>query len=177
MMQLQLSDGDHYMNARIRTIVMNENKIKQNTLIKVLKFGKFETEDDTAIHLKTVTVISHDPGYKFGNPVYYLASFCRQDEEDSQGVVDGDVDTIEIQISQEVVGRQSGTEKAPENDQTLQEMYSCRFTADQKPIHSKIPSIGWKVDSHGLEPVPRTRWIPGPIRRPLGERNGGNDLK
>lgn len=143
---------------------MCENNIKQNTLIKVLKFGKLDAEEGITIHLKTITVIGQDPGYKFGNPVFYRDVLSRQDEEDSQGVVETDVDNIENEISQELVERQAYVEKSPENDQTLQEMYSCRFTANQKPIHSKIPSIGWKVDTHGLEPVPRTRWIPGPVR-------------
>lgn len=161
------------MNGRIRTSVIHENAITKNSLIKLLTFSKYESEDVTAIHVKTISVISQDPGHKFGNPVYYFDFFSPQDDDDSHGVVDGDDDAIENEISRELMERKSSIEKEPEKDYTLQELYSCRFAAHEKPIHSKIPSNGWKKDAHGLEPVPRTQWIPGPApRRPLGPNNG-----
>jgi hypothetical protein len=93
--------------------------------------------------------------------------FDEQDEDgDSQGIVNENDNPIEIEISQELMERKSGIEKDPEQDHTLLEMYSCRFSEHEKPIHSKIPSTGWKVDSHGCAPVPRARWIPGaPTKR------------
>jgi len=146
-------------------------------LIKVLKFGKFEVEEVIAVHLKTISVISQDPGYKFGNPVFYHDVLGRRDDEDSQGVVEADTENIESAISQHLVGGSFCVEGPPGNDQALQEIYSCSFAANEKPIHSKIPSVCWKVDAHGLEPVPRTTWIPGPVRRPLAIHDGKDDPK
>ena len=139
----------------------------QNSLIKVLNLDKYVGDDSNiAIHLKKISVVSQDPGHKFGNPAYYFDLFDEQDEDDSQGVVQETEEPIEIEISQELIERKAGIENDPEQDHTLLEMYSCRFSAHEKPIHSKIPSTGWKVDSHGCVPVPRTRWIPGAKPKP-----------
>mmetsp|Transcript_12999 Transcript_12999/g.14875 ORF Transcript_12999/g.14875 Transcript_12999/m.14875 type:complete len:552 (+) Transcript_12999:152-1807(+) len=174
--KLQLSDGDHFLRGKIRTSVRSKD-LEQNTLIKVLKYSKYEYSDngDIAIHLKKISIVNQDPGHKFGNPVYYYdifdveppSSSLQEVTEDAVVVIDTTaVAPIEVELSQELhhLQRQRSMpeeeREKKDDDGTLLEMYSCRFAANQKPIHSKIPSVGWKVDYHGSAPVPKTRWIP-----------------
>ena len=79
MIQLQLSDGDHFLNAKIRTASIRNKEVAQNSLIKVLDFDKYMCEDGVAIRLKKISVVSLDPGHKFGNPVYYFDLFDEQE--------------------------------------------------------------------------------------------------
>lgn len=161
-----MSDGDHYLNARIRTSSIRNKEITRNTLIKVLDFDKYLHEDCVAIHLKKISVVSQDPGHRFGNPSYYFDLFDEQNDEDSQEVVNEAERPIEDEIGQQFMQRKIELDKSTGLVQTLLNMYSCRFPIDQRPIHSKIPSDGWKVDSHGSSPAPRIRWIPGPNPSP-----------
>ncbi len=131
----------------------------------MLDFDKYICDECVAIHLKKISVVSLDPGHRFGNPAYYYDVFGQNDDDDSQEVINEMEKPIENQISQEIIEGKAGAVKALELEKTLLEMYSCRFTADKKPIHSKVPSIGWEVDIHGCAPVPRIRWIPGPQRQ------------
>lgn len=176
---LQLSDGDHCLHGKIRKSERSHN-LKTNTLIKVLRFAKYtpdnsnnsnNDDNQVAIRLKKISVVSLDPGHKFGNPVYYFDVFdAIEFVDDQDAVVMADTNSpIEVEVSQEIhselsqqgsVNNNEGNSGKNDNGGTLLEMYSCRFTSDQKPIHSKIPSTGWKMDRHGCEPVPRARWIP-----------------
>lgn len=131
-------------------------------MIKVLDFDKYISDECVAVHLKKISVVNLDPGHRFGNPVYYFDVFGEKDDDDSQEVINMTENLIEDQISQELIERTGGTEASPDRNSTLLKMYSCQFAIDQKPVHSKIPSTGWKVDIHGCAPVPRIRWIPGP---------------
>ena len=44
--------------------------------------------------------------------------------------------------------------------QELHELYCCTYHIHDKPIDSKVPSTEWQIDSHGIAPGPRCRWIP-----------------
>ena len=145
---------------------IRNKEITRNTLIKVLDFDKYIHENCVAVHLKKISVVSQDPGHRFGNPSYYFDLFDEQNDDDSQEVVKEAESPIEDEIGQQFMQGKIGMEKSTGLDQTLMNMYSCRFATDQRPVHSKIPSEGWKVDSHGSSPVPRIRWIPGPNPSP-----------
>jgi len=164
---LQLSDGEHYLNAKIRNSERSQD-LKPNTLIKVLKFTKYTTNgEEVAIHLKKISIVSLDPGHKFGNPVYYYDVFdVAEDHSPAEVVVvmeqdDNNPILLEREVTERLLLQQPPMSNKKE--QPLWELYSCRFTSQEKPIHSKLPSpfTGWKLDSHGCAPVPRlTRWIP-----------------
>ena len=112
------------------------------------------------MHLKKVSIVNHDPGLKFGNPVFFFDVYDEESEDDGQSIVSNGT-PIEVQLGQEIMQRTNANTSTSTDDRTLSELYSCRFTSQEKPIHSKIPSSGWKTDNHGLLPVPKVRWIPG----------------
>lgn len=133
----------------------------QNSLIKILNFETYIQDGCVAIHLKRLSIISQNPGHKFGNPAYYFDIFDEVDEDDGPSIISSG-SPIEVEISHELMNC-GGASPNMESVQALLELYSCRVAAGEKPIHSKIPSTGWTIDSHGCAPVPRTRWIPGPV--------------
>lgn len=112
-----------------------------------------------AIHLKKISIVNHDPGKKFGNPVFFFDVFDGDSEDDGQSIVP-DGTPIEVRLGQELMQRNASKSSNKGDDGKLRELYSCRFTAQEKPIHSKIPISGWKIDSNGLMPVPKVRWVP-----------------
>ena len=52
------------------------------------------------------------------------------------------------------------------SDQSLCELYSCRYLLSDAPADSKIPRSGWQIDSAGIAPGPKCRWIQAPPPSP-----------
>jgi hypothetical protein len=137
------------------------------------------------LQLKKLSVISQDPGHKFGNPVYYYDACDDDDDEDEAGedgshsssslssVDDGRQATLVVNPhpSTSIVHRSSleslmgsppTAVRRPfvAETQELHELFCCTYHIHDKPIDSKVPSTEWQVDSHGIAPGPRCRWIP-----------------
>jgi len=138
-------------------------ELGQNTLIKVLGFERTTREGKTSFQINKLCIISQDPGHRFGNPVRYFDVYDDTTEDDAVSIVRNN-GPIEHEIYQSLL-------LAPETqvlktDQTLLELYSCQYPLDKKPVDSKIPNIGWKIDSQGIGPGPKCRWIPSPQKEP-----------
>ena len=157
--QLHLSDGEHYLTAtmtpQLRSATRN-GEIVENTLLKVLDYEKYVSDDAVTLLLKKVSIVSQDPGQRFGNPSYYYDVFDEENEDDGQPIISTDT-PIETQICHELMQRQDTV--VSKEVQTLVELYSSKYPLEEKPIDSKIMSTGWCVDSHGTAPGPRCRWI------------------
>ena len=159
--QIQVSDGEHFLSATMAPTLRKATRngeIVKNTLIKVLDFEKQAINGHVTLRLNKVSIVSQDPGQRFGNPSFYYDVFHDKDEDDGQPIVSSDT-PIETQICQELMQRQDRVSK-DFHSQTLVELYSCMYPLKDKPVDSKILSSGWQIDSHGTSPGPRCRWIP-----------------
>jgi len=155
--QFRLSDGEHFVNARIRASSRSKD-IALNTLIKVNDYNRRVIDNQVHLDLKKVTIVSQDPGYRFGNPLYYYDVYEESaEEDDGQSIVNAET-PIENEISQDLMETQRAS--IPHESEALLELYSCTIQPDQRPVNSKIPRTGWLVDSHGESPGPKCRWIP-----------------
>lgn len=150
-------------------------EIIQNTLIKVLDFERHGVDGEVVLQINRVSIVSQDPGLRFGNPAYIFDIFDEKDKMDSQPIVTADA-PIETQICQDLIRRQDNSITSG-GEQTLLELYSCQYPLSQKPVDSKIPNIGWQIDSHGTSPGPRCRWIPGQPSTPKDSNNNNNNNK
>ena len=166
-----MSDGEHFITATLGSQLRLSNRIKEvvpNTLIKVFGFER-ETNPENggrvSIKLKKLSIISQDPGHRFGNPAYFYDVCDDQEKGDTtgQGIVSTDA-PVETQICQQLLRRNSSSSSSRRNNvdqsQTLLELYSCQYPINKKPVDSKIPQNGWHIDSHGTGPGPTCRWIP-----------------
>ena len=145
------------MGPKLRSSTRS-GEIVKNTLIKVLGFEKHFYGGRVVLQLNRVSIVSQDPGQRFGNPAFYYDVFDEEDEDDNgQPIIKTDT-PIEEQICHELMQRQDTV--VSKDAQTHLELYSCKYPLNEKPIDSKILSTGWQVDSHGTSPGPRCRWIP-----------------
>jgi hypothetical protein len=157
---MELSDGEHFITATMAPLLRSSTRSKeivQNTLIKVLDYDKDGSDGRVALQLNKVSIISQDPGHRFGNPAYYYDVFDEQEEEDGLPIVSPDA-PIETQICQELMQWHNAV--VSRDDPALLELFSCQYPLNEKPIDSKILTTGWQIDSHGTAPGPRCRWIP-----------------
>eukprot|EP00339_Tiarina_fusa_P001570 CAMPEP_0116999586 /NCGR_PEP_ID=MMETSP0472-20121206/2239_1 /TAXON_ID=693140 ORGANISM="Tiarina fusus, Strain LIS" /NCGR_SAMPLE_ID=MMETSP0472 /ASSEMBLY_ACC=CAM_ASM_000603 /LENGTH=539 /DNA_ID=CAMNT_0004699049 /DNA_START=102 /DNA_END=1718 /DNA_ORIENTATION=+ len=141
--RLLLSDGEHYITATLGSQLRSSNRIKElvpNTLIKVFGFERDSSEGRVSIKLKKLSIISQDPGHRFGNPAYFYDVCDDQEKEDEQAIVTTDA-PVETQICQALLRDRNAT--ATDETQTLLELYSCQYPINEKPIDSKIPNTGW----------------------------------
>jgi hypothetical protein len=171
---MQLSDGEHFITATMAPKLLSSTRsgeIVQSTLIKVLKFEKYVSDGRVALQLNKLSIISQDPGQRFGNPSFYYDVFDEKDEDDGQPIISSDT-PIETQICHELMQRQDAV--VSKDVQTLLELYSCQYPLKEKPIDSKIPRTGWQIDSHGTFPGPRCRWIPAQPNKKDKSPNSSN---
>ena len=106
--QIQVSDGEHFLSATMAPTLRKATRngeIVKNTLIKVLDFEKQAINGHTTLRLNKVSIVSQDPGQRFGNPSFYYDVFHDKDEDDGQPIVSSDT-PIETQICQELMQRQ-----------------------------------------------------------------------
>jgi hypothetical protein len=160
--QVQLSDGEHFITVALSprfAFSKKSNQLVQNTLIKVFNYDRTVTDGKRSFQINKLSIISQDPGHRFGNPANYFDVFQESDEDASSSFIQSSTTPIENQIYHEIL-QQSGEEKLSKGTQTLSELYSCQYPLSEKPIDSKIPNVGWRIDSHGVAPGPKCRWIP-----------------
>jgi hypothetical protein len=141
----------------------------QNTLIKVLDYERHVTDGRVSLELHKVALISQDPGHRFGNPFDYYDAFDEYNDGDSEEeelITTLEGDAIETEVSQQALMHQRGNDNTKKDSsssqQNLLKLYSCHYPVSAKPIDSKIQRTGWTVDSHGVTPSPKCRWMPGP---------------
>ena len=152
----------------------NSNRSKEivvNTLIKVLEYEKYLLDGRVALKIHRVSLISQDPGHRFGNPIdYYDVYDVNYVEKKDEPAITTYEDPIENQIRQQWIQSPNAvsttaSSSSPQQHplalaQNLVELYSCYYPVNEKPIDSKIPRTGWNIDSHGISPGPKCRWIP-----------------
>jgi hypothetical protein len=179
LLQMLLSDGDHYISATMAPGLVASNRSKeilQNTLIKVLDYERHVKDGRVSLELHKVALISQDPGHRFGNPFDYYDAFdeqydCNDDdnaeEEEEELITTLEGEAIQTEVCQQALMHQQGNNNNPKKDnsigtqQNLLKLYSCHYPVSAKPIDSKIQRTGWTVDSHGCKPSPKCRWMPG----------------
>lgn len=172
------------MTPKLRKATRTKELV-QNTLIKVLEYekcantvldGDGDRRNEVYIKLTKISIISQDPGHKFGNPVYYY-DVCDYEEDEDEGyassvsssildeshepaVVITHPDTPIVRTSDIVYSRTTQQLPLVSESQALHELYYCQYQIRDKPIDSKVPNTAWEVDSHGVDPGPKCRWIP-----------------
>lgn len=186
------------MTPKLRTATRSKELV-QNTLIKVLEYekcvntvldGDGDRRDEVYLKLTKISIISQDPGHKFGNPVYYYdvcdyevdedegyassVSSSILDESQDPAVVIPHPDTPIVRTSDTVHSRTTQQLPLVSESQALHELYYCQYQISDKPIDSKVPNTAWNVDSHGVGPGPKCRWIPS--ASPQQEEDLGDDL-
>lgn len=162
-----MSDGQNFIAVTLTPRFNTAKKYKelgQNTLIKVLGFERTTRGGKTSFQINKLCIISQDPGHRFGNPVHYFDVYDDVEDDDAAAIVQSN-NPIEHEIYQNIL-RVPQTPAEPKGDKTLLELYSCQYPLDQKPVDSNIPNIGWQIDSQGMAPGPRCRWIPSPQKEP-----------
>ncbi|KAG7351276.1 BTB/POZ domain containing protein [Nitzschia inconspicua] len=187
--KIQLSDGDHFLYAvmtpRLRSASRNK-ELAQNTLVKVTEYERCIASSNQEVvgvekgqmylHIRKLSIISQDPGHKFCNPVYYY-DVCDDESEElstfsSSSSLDGSREasvivnphpsTAIVQKSSIDLLMQPATTRRlfVTESQALQELYFCNYRIRDKPIDSKVPATEWEIDTHGIQPGPKCRWIP-----------------
>jgi hypothetical protein len=162
----------------------------QNTLIKVLQFercvdtvinGEGDSRDEVYLKVTKLSIISQDPGHKFGNPVYFY-DVCDYDLDEDEGysssasssILDDSQETAVVVVNphpdtpivratceMDLSAYRAQHQRQPlvAESQALHELYYCQYQIRDKPIDSKVPNSAWQVDSHGVGPGPKCRWI------------------
>jgi len=210
---IQLSDGEHFIYAslapRLRTATRGKELV-QNTLVKVLGYEKCVSSDENTsgattghvyLQLTKLSIISQDPGHRFGNPVYYYDDFGDDewDEDEDISSAASSLDdgrraamvvnphpctTIVDQSSLESLVRPTAMAPAQlytrrpcvSESQALHELYCCNYEIRNKPVDSKVPNVEWQTDAHGIGPGPRCRWIPASDVSPDDASSGGDNI-
>lgn len=179
------------MRAATRT-----KELIPNTLIKVLEYEKCvntvldgggDRRNEVYLKLTKLSIISQDPGHKFGNPVFYY-DVCDYEIEEDEGyassvsssildesheaavVVSPHPDTPIVRSSLMLLTGSARRQPFVSESQVLHELYYCQYRIRDKPIDSKVPNAPWQVDSHGVGPGPKCRWIPA--ASPMVEESG-----
>ena len=176
-----------------------------NTVIKVLQFDRClwsygENYNQVYLHLKKLSVISQDPGHKFGNPVYYYDICDVDDDIDDNSTIDDEDSSLSSNeerrtaavivsgivhhqqqhppgINPIIIPRADFDTSRPDDSdsdsetQTLQQLYRLSYSISDNPLNSKIPASDLQVDTHGIGPGPRCRWIPA-TEEVVSTRNG-----
>jgi hypothetical protein len=176
------------MAPRLRA-ASRSKEVAQNTLIKITDYEKCIASSSQEVNgvekgqlylqIQKISIISQDPGHKFCNPVYYY-DVCDDESEEGSSfsssssldesreaavIVNPHPSTAIVQQSSIDAFMRPANVAAPRRlfvaeSQALQELYYCKYQIRDKPIDSKVPATEWEVDTHGVEPGPRCRWIP-----------------
>lgn len=131
-------------------------------MIKVLDYERTVKDGQKSCQINRLSIISQDPGHRFGNPANYFDVFDECDEDEVPAIIQSSDTPIENQIYHKLTHQSSESAVSSRKSQTLSELYSCQYPSSEKPVDSKIPNIGWEIDTHGVAPGPRCRWIPPP---------------
>eukprot|EP00529_Nitzschia_sp_RCC80_P014179 CAMPEP_0113523458 /NCGR_PEP_ID=MMETSP0014_2-20120614/45716_1 /TAXON_ID=2857 /ORGANISM="Nitzschia sp." /LENGTH=720 /DNA_ID=CAMNT_0000421549 /DNA_START=355 /DNA_END=2517 /DNA_ORIENTATION=+ /assembly_acc=CAM_ASM_000159 len=195
--RVHLSDGEHTIYATLAPRIKTSNRTKNlavNTVVKVLQFDRClwsdgENYNQVYLHLKKLSVISQDPGHKFGNPVYYYDICDVDDDIDDNSTIDDEESSISSNeerrttavivsglvhhqqqhppgINPIIIPRADFDTSRPDDTdsdsetQTLQQLYRLSYSISDNPLNSKIPASDLQVDTHGIGPGPTCRWIP-----------------
>ena len=148
-----------------------------NTLVKIDDYDRILTDGPKLFQLKRFSILSQDPGHRFGNPANYFDVCGDSDEEEPPATMiaanSPTPSQEEDEIYQELINPQTDLELSPSptsDNQALSELYSIRFPMSEKPV-DKLPKVNWQIDTNGIEPGPRCRWIPSPINVELQPAN------
>jgi hypothetical protein len=199
--QVQLSDGEHTLFATLAPRIKTSSRtrgIAINTVIKVLQFDRRlwssgENYNQVYIHLTKISVISGDPGHKFGSPVYFY-DVCDDDDDDDNSTIDDEdaqstsssfssnddrrtaavivsglvpnqqqhargINPIILPRAEHDAIRADGSDSSNDT-QALQQLYRLSYRVSDNPLNSKIPTTDLEIDTHGIGPGPKCRWIP-----------------
>jgi hypothetical protein len=216
--RVQLSDGEHTIYAILAPKITTSNKSKNltiNTVIKVLHFDRClwssgENFNQVYLHLTKLSVISQDPGHKFGNPVYYYDVCDVDDDTDDDSTIDDeDAQSTNSSLSSnddrraaavvvsglvhhqqhhplginpiilpraDFENSKPGGSNSSSETQALQQLYRLSYRVSDNPLNSKIPSSSLEVDTHGISPGPKCRWIPA-TEDTVSTRKGASNTK
>jgi hypothetical protein len=155
---------------------LRNKELVQNSLLKVVQYEKYLLDGRVVLRIHKVSLISQDPGHRFGNPIDFHDAW---DEPALTTSISMDTTSTTSPIERvclEFFQQQSNGGVLLSNDpdsgtnenlssenlssENLSKLYSCRYPVNQKPVDSKIPRNGWKIECHGEAPSPKCQWIP-----------------